>query len=61
MWNGLVTEELRSLYAQYTEKFDGAWPDGYDELNYDCMTYEHFIQYMKICIETGREMPDIVP
>ena len=61
MWNGIVTEELKSLYMQYMKKFNGAWPDGYDELNYDDMTYDEFIQFMKICIETGLEMPYIVP
>ena len=37
------------------------YPDGYIELNYDCISYDEFIQFMKICIETGLEMPDIVP
>lgn len=61
MWNGIWTEELDNLYDAYMEKFDGALPDGYIELNYDHIPYDEFIQYMKICIETGLEMPDIVP
>ena len=61
MWNGIWTKELDTLYDAYMEKFDGALPDGYDELNYDYIPCDEFIQYMKICIETGLEMPDIVP
>lgn len=61
MWNGRVTDELIELYREYKRKFDGALPDGYIELNYDYIPYDEFIQYMKICIETGLEMPDIVP
>ena len=61
MWNGRITEELRSLGQQYADKFDGVWPDWYDELNYDAMTYERFERYIKTCLETGLEMPDVVP
>ena len=61
MWNGKWTEELDKLYDKYMERFGGALPDGYDELNYDAMSYENFVGYMKECIETGREMPEVVP
>ena len=61
MWKGLVTEELKSLYAQYMDRFEGELADGYDELNYDAMTYERFVGYMKECLEKGLEMPDVVP
>ena len=33
MWKGKVTEELRTLYKQYLELFDGMPPDGYEELD----------------------------
>lgn len=61
MWKGPWTEEVHRLYDAYEEKFEGAWPDGYDELNYDAMTYERFVGYMKECLEKGLEMPDVVP
>ena len=61
VWNGLITEELRQLGQAYADKFNGVWPDWYDELNYDVMTYERFVGYMKECLEKGLEMPDVVP
>lgn len=45
----------------YEIMFPGALPGGYDELNYDAMSYENFIGYMEECIKTGREMPEVVP
>ncbi len=61
MWHGLVTEELKILYEKYMDRFEGELADGYDELNYDAMTYERFVGYMKECLERGLEMPDVVP
>lgn len=61
MWNGEVTDELRTLAHQYEEMFDGEWADGYDELNYDAMTYEEFVGFIKECLATGKEMPEVVP
>lgn len=39
MWNGLVTEELRDLSLQYANKFRGACPDEYEDIDYDDITY----------------------
>lgn len=61
MWNGEVTEELKTLAYQYEEMFDGVWVDGYDELNYDAMTYDEFVEFIKECLATGKEMPEVVP
>ena len=41
--------------------FDDGYPDEYDELNYDTMTYERFVWYIRECLQTGKEMPDVVP
>ena len=60
MWNGTITNELITLYKDYERKFDGAWPDGYDELNYEEMSYERFVNYIKKCLERGVEMPDVI-
>ena len=61
MWNGAVTEELKTLAHQYEEKFHGAWADGYDELNYDAMSYDEFVGFIKECLASGKEMPEVVP
>jgi len=52
MWKGKVTEELRTLYKQYLELFDGMPPDGYEELDgcYD-ISYDEFVGYIKKCIK----------
>lgn len=61
MWTGLVTHELKSLAEQYRKKFNGAWVDGYDEICYDSMTCDEFVGYIKECLATGKEMPEVVP
>lgn len=42
MWNGLVTEELRDLSLQYANKFRGACPDEYEDIDYDDITILNF-------------------
>ena len=54
MWNGKITDELKMLACQYAEKHYGVSPASYDELNYDAMSYEDFVGYIK-------EMPEVVP
>lgn len=61
MWKGKITAELRELDRQYKEMFHGAWCDGYDELNYDAMTYDEFVGFIRECLATGKEMPSVVP
>ncbi|MDE6588938.1 MAG: hypothetical protein K2K53_01050 [Oscillospiraceae bacterium] len=61
MWNGVVTESLLYLYKEYAANHHGVEPDGYDELNYAAMTYNEFVGFIKECLATGREMPDVVP
>ena len=61
MWSGAVTEELKKLARQYEEMFQGAWVDGYDELNYDAMTYEELVGFIRSALERGVELPDVVP
>lgn len=60
MWNGKVTEELRELFQQYAEEFNGAEPDEYDELCYDSMTYEEFVGYIREALRTHRCIVDVV-
>lgn len=61
MWQGKITDELRELAHKYSEIFDGAYVDGYDELCYDAMTYEQFVGFIKESLRTGKELPDVVP
>lgn len=61
MWNGEVTEELLNLYKEYAVKHHGVEPDGYDELDYDAMTYDEYVGFIKTCLAIGEEMPEIVP
>ena len=61
MWSGAVTKELQELFAQYMKVNDGYQPDEYDELNYDAMTYEEFVGFIKSALEQGVELPDVVP
>lgn len=35
--------------------------DSYDELDYNAMTYEEFVGFIKECLETEQEMPEVVP
>ena len=61
MWTGEVTQELKDLCMQYAAEHHGAEPDMYDELMCDEMTYDEFVGYIKECLATGKEMPDVVP
>lgn len=61
MWKGKITNELEVLASRYSEMFNGAYVDGYDELCYDAMGYEEFVGYIKEALRTGRELPYVVP
>lgn len=56
-----MTEELEALFCQYREKFGVGDPDEYDEFNYNVMTYDEFVSYIKKSLATGKELPDVVP
>ncbi len=60
MWEGKVTEELKELYIQYAELFDGMYPDEYDDITYYDMTYDEFVGYIKKCIKKKKSMCEIV-
>lgn len=59
MWEQEFTEELEELYEQYIDRF-GPAPDEYIELCYNAMTYDEFVGYIKECLKTGEEMPEVV-
>lgn len=60
MWNGKITDELRELYFQYMNNHNGIGPDSYDELNYDVMTYEEFVGFIKEALRRHCTMVDVV-
>ena len=55
MWNGLVTEELLSLFRQYAQQNYGVEPDDYEDIDYD-----EFVSFIRECLATGKEIPDVV-
>ena len=61
MWESEFTEELLDLYKKYAAEHYGVEPDGYDELCCNAMTYEEFVGFIKECLATGKEMPEVVP
>ena len=61
MWEKEVTDELKRLFNEYNKMFHDTDPDDYDELNYDAMTYDRFVGYIKKSLRTGKELPYVVP
>lgn len=59
MWTGKWTEELSKLYDEYFSKF-GCEPDWYDEVRYQIIPYDDYVEYIKKAIESGEEFPDVI-
>ena len=60
MWNGLVSDELNELFQLYSDRFDGTEPDEYEDVNYEDMDHDEFINYIRISLETGKELPEVI-
>ena len=60
MWEGLVTEELDELFRLYAEQHHGAEPDEYDDVYYDMLSYDELVGYIRKCLETGLEIPQVI-
>ena len=60
MWNGLVSDELNEFFQLYSDRFDGTEPDEYEDVNYEDMDHDEFIHYIRISLETGKELPDVI-
>ncbi len=60
MWEGLATEELDILFHQYAEQHNGVEPDDYEDIDYDDITYDEFVGFIRECLETGKEIPEVV-
>ena len=60
MWNGLVTEELLNLFRQYAQQNYGVEPDCYEDIDYDDITYDEFVAFIRECLRTEKEIPDVV-
>ena len=39
---------------------DGTEPDEYEDVNYEDMDHDEFINYIRISLETGKELPDVI-
>ena len=61
MWEKEVPDELKQLFEEYNQMFPGSYPEDYDELNYNAMTYDRFVGYIRESLRTGKELPDVVP
>ena len=60
MWRGLVSDELNELFQLYSDRFDGTEPDEYEDVNYEDMDHDEFINYIRISLETGKELPEVI-
>lgn len=59
MWKGKFDRNLKALFEKYDKRFDG-YPDTYEEIAYDDMSYDEFVGYIMECLENGVEIPDVV-
>ena len=60
MYYGKVTEELKTLYKQYYDKF-GVEPDFYEELEYSYKwSYKEFIRDIKEAIRLNTDLVKLV-
>lgn len=59
MWEGKVTEELKLLFLEYYERFDG-YPDEYVDIDYYAINYDEFVGYIKECLKRNLEIPYVV-
>lgn len=60
MWKGPMTEELKQLFLQYAEQHRSAEPDEYEGIDYDDISYDEFVGYIRKCLETGLEIPYVI-
>lgn len=60
MWNGKITKELKQLSEEYAADNDGYYPDEYEELCYDAMTYDEFVGYIKEALRRHCCIVDVV-
>lgn len=59
MWYGRNTPELINLKEEYKKKF-GYNPDGEMELEYGDSDYEDYVHDIKMALETGKDLADLV-
>ena len=59
MWKGPVTDELRELAQEYRKRFGTVFVDGYDDFNFNAMTYEEFVSLIKEALEKNVEIPEL--
>lgn len=60
MWTGKVTDELKELAQKYASENGGYFPDEYEELCYNAMTYDEFVGYIKEALRRHCCIVDVV-
>lgn len=60
MYHGKMTKELKKLYKEYSEKWNGD-PGTYDDLDYGADEYDDYVADIKKALELGIELPDLFP
>ena len=61
MYKGIITDELKEAYRRYMELHEGMAPDEYIFINFEKMSYEHFLSYIKKANECGCDILDVIP
>jgi len=60
MYYGKMTEELKTLYKKYYEKF-GVEPDFYEEFEYSDYDYNEYVSDIKKALKSGLSLPELYP
>ncbi len=60
LWHGEATEELKELYIQYEKTFHVFYPGSYEEIDYEGLTYDEYVNYIKKSLEKKVILPKIM-
>ena len=60
MWNGVITEELKEVAAEYARRHNGMYPDEFIEIHYDNMPYDYFLSKIKEALEKNCNFNDVI-
>lgn len=57
MWEGIITQELKEACNEYERLHDGMRPELYDDIEYNCLTYDEFLSFI---LEANKKRCDIL-
>ncbi len=60
LWHGETSEELEKLYIQYSKMFHGFYPGSYEEIDYEGLTYDEYVGYIKESLKQKVVLPEIM-